>query len=128
MQFDVDAELIRWLCIDPAASKLVDPRGIRLHGARVVGQLDLSYATVAFPLTFENSRFDTDINLAYSQLADFVLTGSQILGIPGNNVTVRGDLMLSSTFSEGGLVSMRRTWAAIWSATAGRSKTPAISH
>ncbi len=40
---EVRAELIRWLCVDPDASRLVDPRGIRLLGARVTGKLDLSH-------------------------------------------------------------------------------------
>jgi hypothetical protein len=81
MPFDVDAELIRWLCVNPAASKLVDPKGIQLHSARVVGQLDLSYVTVPFPLSFRNSRFVEDINLAYGQLITFDLSGSHTRGI-----------------------------------------------
>src|SRR6516225_4646031 len=31
-QRNVRAELIRWLCVDPDASRRVDPRGIRLFG------------------------------------------------------------------------------------------------
>jgi hypothetical protein len=86
MPFDVDAELIRWLCVDPAASKLVDPKGIQLHAARVVGQLDLSYVTVPFPLSFQNSRFVEDINLGYVQLLNFDLSGSQTRGITADGL------------------------------------------
>ena len=106
MPFDVDAELIRWLCVNPAAIKLVDPRGIRLHAARVVGQLDLSFATVVFPLTFQKSRFAADINLVYSQLLTFSLKGSQTRGIAANNMTVRGDVQLLDGFSALGEVNL----------------------
>jgi hypothetical protein len=99
MQFDVDADLIRWLCINGMVNKLVDPKGIWLHGARVIGQLDLSFATVPFPLAFGNSRFGTDISLADSQLADFGIIGGQIQihGIIANRMTVRGDFKLINT-------------------------------
>ncbi len=101
MPFDVDAELIRWLCTDRIAIKLIDPRGIRLHAARIVGQLDLSFATVDFPLTFENSRFDKDINLTRSQLANFILTGGKIRGIAAYNITVHSDFILMNTRAKG---------------------------
>jgi hypothetical protein len=101
MPFDVDAELIRWLCVDPSASKLVDPKGIQLYAARIVGQLDLSYVSVPFPLIIQNSRFVEDINIAYSRLLNFDLSGSQVLGITANNVTVRGDFILSNVNAAG---------------------------
>jgi len=86
MAFDVDAELIRWLCVDPAVSKLIDPKGIQLHSARIVGQLDLSYVTVPFPLIFRNSRFVENINLAHSRLLTFDLSGSQVGGITADGL------------------------------------------
>jgi hypothetical protein len=101
MPFDVDAELIRWLCVDPATSKLVDPKGIQLQAARIVGQLDLSYVTLPFPLSLQNSRFVQDINLGYGQLLNFDLSGSQIRDIIANNVTVRGDFILSNVSAQG---------------------------
>src|SRR6267378_5132406 len=41
----IRAELIRWLCVDRRASNHVDPQGIMVHGAKVDGELDLSYVT-----------------------------------------------------------------------------------
>jgi hypothetical protein len=107
MPFDVDAELIRWLCVDPSASKLVDPKGIQLHAARIVGQLDLSYVIVPFPLTIRNSRFVEDINIAYSKLLSFDLSGSQSRGITANNMTVQGDFILNHGFISEGEVNLR---------------------
>ncbi len=106
MQYDVDAELIRWICVDPSAVKLVDPKGIQIHAARIVHPLDLSFATVPFPLTFENSRFVEDINLSYNQLLNFDLTGSQTRAIVASNTKVRGDLVLGGGFSAEGEVNL----------------------
>src|SRR6516225_7523910 len=49
-QREVRAELIRWLCTDLDAAARVDPRGLQLLGAAVVGELDLSFVKVPFPL------------------------------------------------------------------------------
>src|SRR6266852_5232492 len=106
MQYDVDAELIRWICVDPSAVKLVDPKGIQIHAARIVHPLDLSFATVPFPLTFENSRFVEDINLSYNQLLNLDLTGSQTRAIVASNTKVRGDLVLGDGFSAEGEVNL----------------------
>lgn len=62
-RYDIRAHLIRWLCIDSAAAKLVDPVGLWVDAARVVGQLDVRFATVPFPLVFRNSRFLKNIAL-----------------------------------------------------------------
>ena len=40
---NIDAKLIRWLCSERRARDLVDPSGIVVHGARIVGELDLAY-------------------------------------------------------------------------------------
>ena len=49
----IRAELIRWLCVDQTASNAVDRRGIWIFAAKIIGELDLSYATVPFPLRIE---------------------------------------------------------------------------
>lgn len=46
----IRADLIRWLCVDHEARECVDQRGIQAHGARIEGELDLSFVTVPFPL------------------------------------------------------------------------------
>jgi hypothetical protein len=44
---DIRAGLIRWLAIDNIATTLVDPTGVRVLGARIVGPIDL--ALLRFP-------------------------------------------------------------------------------
>src|SRR5260370_14792541 len=46
----VRADLIRWLCEDEEARKLVDQHGIDIVGAWIGGVIDLSYLHINFPL------------------------------------------------------------------------------
>src|SRR5688572_26770229 len=52
----IEAELIRSFCLSRDGA--VDPRGIRLRGAQVVGQLDLTAVEVPFGLRFEECSFE----------------------------------------------------------------------
>jgi hypothetical protein len=67
-QRDVRAELIRWLSVDPDASRLVDPRGIRLLGAKVVGRLDLSRVHVPFPIVLRNCEVPERLTFAATSI------------------------------------------------------------
>src|SRR3954447_22496997 len=42
----IRAELLRWLCVDKMAEGYVDPQGIRLHGAVISSDLNLSGAVL----------------------------------------------------------------------------------
>lgn len=58
---DVRAQLVRWLCVH--AAEAVDPRGIFIHGARIEGDLDLSFTTIPFPLIFQQCRILRPLHL-----------------------------------------------------------------
>ena len=73
---DVRAELIRWLSVDPDASRLVDPRGIRLLGARVTGRLDLSRVHVPFPIVLRNCAVPELLTFAATNILSLDLGGS----------------------------------------------------
>src|SRR5262249_4228555 len=47
----VRGSLLRWLHTDPEVSRLVDPSGVGIAGARITGPLDLSYVKAATPIT-----------------------------------------------------------------------------
>jgi hypothetical protein len=99
--YDLGAGFARWLSIDPAATKLVDPKGVQVHGARIREALDLSNATVTFPLTFTNSLFLKPIELGGAQLGGVYLFGSHLSGINAGDVTVRTDVYLYQVTSNG---------------------------
>ena len=37
----INAKLIRWLCVDRRVRDLVDPSGIKIYGAKIIGKLNL---------------------------------------------------------------------------------------
>src|SRR5271166_1440683 len=51
----IRAELLRWLCVDKGASACVDLRGVAITSARILGKLDLAYASLHFPLMIVRS-------------------------------------------------------------------------
>ena len=72
----IRSDLIRWLCTNKAASDCVDPRGIQICGARISGALDLSFATVRFPLRLSQCRLSDDWNLNYIEIPSLQFTGT----------------------------------------------------
>ena len=68
------AETIRKALVDkPENSTKFDPRGLRLTGTRITGDLDLSHAAISIPLTFEDCIFCGQIILDGAQLADVIM-------------------------------------------------------
>ncbi|HYK64811.1 MAG TPA: hypothetical protein VEY94_07690, partial [Patescibacteria group bacterium] len=102
----VRADLIEWLLSDPHASQSVHPSGLALGGARVDGNLDLSYATVDRPLTLIRCFVPGGINLMSAHLDDIVLRHSRTGPIFGNGATVHGDAVILS--GDSGPVSLMR--------------------
>ncbi len=75
----------------------VDPRGIRLAGVAVTGQLDLAGLSVPFPLSFRDCDFDAALVVEGARLAGLSLTGCALPGLLGNGVRIRRDLDLSGS-------------------------------
>lgn len=71
---NIRADLIRWLCV--TVKEHVDPSGIQVFGARIVGDLHLSHVTVPFPLAFACCQFNGEIVLegAHTRTVSFVRT------------------------------------------------------
>jgi hypothetical protein len=72
----IRALLVRWICVDHQALGLVDPKGIRVMGARIVGGLDLSLVNVPIPLVLHNCVFAEPINLRGAEIPYLELDGS----------------------------------------------------
>nr|WP_221377295.1 hypothetical protein [Actinoplanes polyasparticus] len=111
----IDAEVIRRCCTTGAPQ--VDPRGIRLRGIRVLGQLDLAGTSVEFPLRFESCAFEAAPILENAQVSSLLIVDSP--GLPGllaNGLQVRGDLDLSRSAVTGAHRTSASTSkrAAIW--------------
>jgi hypothetical protein len=102
----VRAEVIRWLCIRPEAAGRVDPQGIQLLGARVAGPLDLSFATVPFPLGLFQCRVADEVNLMSARLPALYLDGSWTGPMTADGVIVAGSILLREGFTAEGEVRL----------------------
>ncbi len=103
------AALLRWICIDRATFPLIDPRGIRLCAARIIGRLDLSFATVPFPLSFYRCVFSDEAELSYLKIPGLDLSGSLMRAVAADGANIAGDLVVSDGFVSDGGVHMLTT-------------------
>jgi len=75
-QRDIRVALIRWLFVDPDAVKLVDPEGIQIRGARIVGELSLVNLRLPFGLALERCEIPEPVHIAGTEIPSLDLDGS----------------------------------------------------
>ncbi|MGD1212513.1 MAG: hypothetical protein ABR973_14285 [Candidatus Acidiferrales bacterium] len=102
----IRAELIRWLCVDRQAKQLVDPRGIRIYGARIDDPLDLSSVTVPFPLDLRCCRLMKELNLHSTEMPGLCLQGSWLGSLAADFINVKGAVFLVEGFHATGEVRL----------------------
>ncbi len=103
---EIRAELIRWLCVDQVASKLVDPRGIQVYAAKITDELDLSFVTVPFPLRLARCRLAAGGDLGDVRIPALSLDGSSTGLLELQGAVVAGSVFLSAGFSSSGEVKL----------------------
>jgi hypothetical protein len=106
-QRNIRASLIRWLCVTPGAVAMVDPGGIRLLGARIVGGLDLSYVRIPFALVLNHCAIPERIHLHSADVPQLDLNGSYTGEIDGEGLNVHGELFLGYGFHASGEVVLQ---------------------
>ncbi|MHC4736416.1 MAG: hypothetical protein ACYTDW_18450, partial [Planctomycetota bacterium] len=84
------ADRIFWLCRDRKALELATHNGVRVKGARIDGELDLSDVRISFPLCFEESAFPWWISLRYAEIRNLYLVGTHTGPIYGDGLKVEG--------------------------------------
>jgi|GEM_PF-773568 len=95
----IRAEFLRHLCLHPDLYD-IDPRGIKLSGARITGTLDLEAATLQRPLWIFNSRLESAPILQDAATPTFALQGCHLPGLGADRLTVTGTLRFDdSTFN-----------------------------
>jgi len=99
-------EVVRWLCVNPKTKVLVDPRGIQLVGARIISQIDLSYADVPFRVSFKRCRLLTETRFTESQIPELDLEGSWTGPIAADGAHILHNLNLRFGFRAEGKVSL----------------------
>lgn len=76
VQREIRASLIRWMYVDPDAIRPIDPRGIQVLGARIIGTLNLSQVHVPFPITLRNCAIPEALELSSTVIPALSLQGS----------------------------------------------------
>jgi hypothetical protein len=111
----VPAALLRKCCHE--LTDQIDPRGLRLVNAVVIGCLDLAGMVVPFPLRFEGCEFDSAPVVEGAELSELSLTGCPRLpGLLGNGLRLRRDLDLTRSRVQGAYRTSASTSrsSAIW--------------
>jgi hypothetical protein len=111
----VDAELLRRCCHQ--LKDQIDPRGLRLRSAVIVGGLDLAGLDVPFPVRFDGCVFESPVIAEGAQLQELALTRCpQLPGLLANGLRVRRDLDLSGSHLTGAHWTTASTSkrAAVW--------------
>src|SRR5260370_42220484 len=91
----IRAEIVSWLLTGTQASHLVHPSGVGIAGARIVGQIDLTYLTAAIPLTIIDSSIPDGMDLSYAHVQSVDLRKSWTGPITAQRAVVQGDLGFS---------------------------------
>jgi hypothetical protein len=100
----IRASLIRWLCVDHEALALIDPKGIRVIGARIAGGLDLSLISVPIPIVLDRCIFTDVIDLTGAELPYLELDGSYVGEVHASGLVVRNNLRMGRGFRALGTV------------------------
>lgn len=90
----VRAEVLRALLIDGPAHD-GEIAGLKLTGARITGQLDLTYGTVQHAVRLRSCHFEQIPTLYGAELRVLVLSDSVLPGLTAGNLRVDGALRLS---------------------------------
>jgi len=97
----VRAELLRELVLGRSGEPL-DPLGVRLHGARITGTLDLTHVPAVVGLELRNCFFEHPVLLVSARLPWLTLAGSQLSVLDGDGLQVDGDVLLGDGFTATG--------------------------
>jgi hypothetical protein len=107
-QRQIRSELIRWICRNPNARDLVDPKGIQVYGAKLVGVLDLSELHVPFRLALLHCRATEEILLRGIEIPLLAFDGSWVGAFKADGATVEGGVTLRNGFRAEQQVRMHR--------------------
>ena len=100
-QREIRASLIRWMSVDPDAIREIDPQGIRVLGAKIVGKLDLSGVHVPFAMTLHNCAISEVLELTAVEIPALDLQGSYTGSIHAGWISVSRVLSLNKVHSTG---------------------------
>jgi hypothetical protein len=95
---EIRTELIRWICRNPSAKDFVDPKGIQVYGAKLIGVLDLSQVRALFPLALLRCRVTQEVLLRAIEIPGLSFDGTWVCAIKADGAEVKGGFTLRYGF------------------------------
>lgn len=99
---EVRAEVVAALALGAVAAVPGRTAGVRMRGARIVGELDLRHGTVAVPLTMLACAFTEALRMEEAETRSIDLAGSRLAGLRATGAYIRGSLNLKQAQIAGG--------------------------
>ena len=103
---NVRAGLIRWLCVRQAPKTLVDPLGLRVMGARIVGSLNLEAVEVPFPLELQSCRLIDTVRVSRCTISNLSMAGCWTRDIVAIGLVVSGSVIMNRGFHAEGEIDL----------------------
>ncbi len=97
-RYTIRAELIRELVLGRTGTHL-DPLGVRVQGARIIGTLNLTHVPAAVGIELRGCFFERGVLLTGARLPWLTLTASHLPGLDGDGLRVDGDVLLGEGFT-----------------------------
>ena len=102
----LNVRCINWVCTDAEASTHLTYRGVQIEGAFIVGNLDLRFARIDFPLSFRDCSFIHTIDLSDAEVRAIDLDGSLTGPIDAAGLSVKRGLRMGDGFEARGQVDL----------------------
>ncbi|WP_034266222.1 hypothetical protein [Actinospica robiniae] len=99
---ELRAEVVAALALGAVAAVPGRTAGVRIRGARIVGELDLRHGAVAVPLTMLACTFTEPLRMEEAETRSIDLGGSRLAGVRATGAYVRGSLSLRHARITGG--------------------------
>ncbi len=93
----IRAELLRELVLGRSGERL-DPLGVRVHGARITGTLDLTHVPAVVGIELRDCFFEHAVLLVSARLPWLTLAGSHLGPLDCDGLQVDGDVLLGDGF------------------------------
>lgn len=103
----IHADVIAWLCRNAGALGRSASNGIHVYGAKIVGNLDLSYEDVRLPLVFMRCYFTDEIWLKNAKILSLNLTGCRTHRILADGLQTVNHIFFGDGFHAKGEVLFR---------------------
>lgn len=72
----------------------IDPMGLRIHGARIADELDLSWITLPWPLALTDCHFSDRFSVEAATIAGLDLTGAHLPALAATGLHARGQVVI----------------------------------